>query len=48
MNRAAGAIVKPLVEAHGGSVRAVSPFFYDETGDGYATRISFSLPLETV
>jgi signal transduction histidine kinase len=38
------AIVKQLVEAHGGKVEAVSPVFFDETRAGYGTRITFTLP----
>ena len=37
------AIAKQLIEAHGGTVRAISPV-YGEPGQGYGTRITFSLP----
>ncbi len=38
------AIVRQLVEAHGGVVTAESPVFHPDNGQGYGTRISFSLP----
>lgn len=37
------AIVKQLVEAHGGTVQAASPV-YGAPGQGFGTRITFSLP----
>ncbi len=37
------AIVKQLVEAHGGRVQAESPV-YQENGNGFGTRITFTLP----
>ena len=38
------AIVKQLVEAHGGKVVAVSPVFHSADHQEYGTRISFALP----
>jgi signal transduction histidine kinase len=38
------AIVKHLVEAHGGRVWIESPVFYANEGQGYGTRVSFTIP----
>jgi signal transduction histidine kinase len=39
------AIVRQLVEAHGGKVEAHSPVFKDEKGEGYGTEVAFTLPI---
>ncbi len=39
------AIVKQLVEVHGGSVNVFSPVFTEAGQQGYGTRFTFTLPL---
>lgn len=42
------AIVKQLVEAHGGSVSASSPAFPSKDGSGYGSRFSIRIPVVTL
>jgi two-component system sensor histidine kinase BaeS len=39
------AIVKQLIEAHGGTVKALSPVFNGDGGKSYGTQIIFTLPV---